>query len=233
MSDGDARAQRRLVINQNTFSVPSGQPAPGITIQDQSFPTPNGVEIRLNSSTQTYFNTLGTMGTLIFFGQTGYQGNLSAFSGNSLDIGSSTVRFRDIYANSFHAHTGSGFTGSAGRMTHGALQTTTNTQQTLYSSPTLIDNSATFVEAHVIASRGAAGTDRGYAVRRALITRAAGGAAALVGAVDTTYTNLPATWSVTIGTFVNTFRVLVQDSAGANPINWAATIFVQSVSGNT
>ena len=233
MSDGDSRALRRLVVSQNTYSVPTGQPAPGIVIQDNSFPTANGLELRMNSSTQFYINSLGSMGTCVFFTGISSLGNITPFSGNSLDVGSSTVRWRDIFANSFQTQTGSGFTGSAGKLTHGAVQTTSNVASTVYTSPSLLSDSATFVEAHVVASRGAAGTDRGYAVRRALITRVGAGVPAIVGVVDMAYTNLPATWSVKMDTLINNFRVRVQDTAGANPINWACTIITQSVSSNS
>lgn len=239
MSYPDTKAARQSVIRQFGYGGASGgYVGNGLTIQDSGFPY-NGINLRLASAGQFYFEPNGSVNATIFLSQFAVSGAISATGGNSLDIGAETVRFRMLGINRVYHHAGTGFTGSGANVTHGAVQTTNAVTTAVYTSPTLLDNSGTSVEIRVV-GRDTGGTDRGMAVRRALITRQAGGVATLVGAVDATYTNMPAAWGggvaltqATIGvTGGGAFRVEVQGAA-ATTINWAVEVRYQTVSGNT
>lgn len=164
-------------------------------------------------------------------------GNVGIQSGpdGQYDIASTSTRMRDVYPRRVLIRNHSGYAGSEETTSTGGAQTTDATTATLFTSPTLLDNSATWVEVH-IAARDTGGTDRGMAVRRALITRASAGSAALVGSVSDEHSNMPAAWGggvaltqATIDCSGNTFRVRVQGAASTT-INWVCTVRHQSVS---
>lgn len=150
----------------------------------------------------------------------------------SYQLGSSAVRWHSAWLGREYVKTHAAFAGSQSARETGAVQTTTNAATACYTSAALVDNSGTWVEAYVTA-RDTGGADRVIAVRRALVTRQAGGAAAVVaGSLQTVGTDvLPAGYAVTIDTTGNTFRVMV---TGVNlvTINWTCTVSFQTVSGN-
>jgi len=238
MSSPDTKAARQSVIRQFAYGGTSGGfVGAGLTIQDANAPY-NGLNIRLASANQAFVDPNGSVNTVISFATMAIGVGINAYSGNSLDIASEAVRFRMLGINRVYHHAGTGFAGSGANVTHGAVQTTSATSAAVFTSAALLDNSGTSIEVRVV-GRETGSTNRGMAVRRALVTRQAGGSAALVGAVEATYTNMPATWGAgvaltqaTIDVTGNTFRVICQGAA-ATTINWAVEVRYQSVSGST
>lgn len=192
-----------------------------------------GVQIYEASSTEWLLASFGTVATLK---------STLALSPNvdvaaSQTLGSSSLRWHSLWVGTSNNKTHAAFAGSQHVTATSGLQTTNAVTSTLFTAA-LSDNTGAWVEVHICA-RDTGGVNRGMAVRRALLMRQTGGAAALVGVVDPTYTNMPAAWGggvaltqATIGTVGNNFVVNVQ-GAVATTINWSCTVRYQAVSGNT
>jgi len=207
-----------------------------------SFPT-----IKLANDTTygaTGINTYQSSGTTwVTIGNAGVvniEHYLNIYSGtdNTYACGTLTNRWSNLVGAVQTTKTHSLFSGSESVIRTGAIQTTNGTTTTLFTSPTIADNSGTLVEVSIV-GRDTGGVNRGAAVRRALITRQAGGGATLVGTVQDDLTNMPAAWGggvaltqATINVSSNTFTVQVQGAVGVT-INWTCTVRYQTVSGNT
>lgn len=218
-----------------SLDTATGPGIDGLTITDS---LGNGGRIFQNSASQFTLQGQGSTTLFVVVPSLAMQAAIQSFADGNYDIGTASSRFRDLYPKRVLNRDHAAFTGSEHVTTTGAVQTTNATTTTVWTSPTILDNSGTWIEVHVSA-RDTGGTDRGLAVRRALVTRQAAGAATLVGAVTDVQTNMPAAWGggvaltqCTLDTTGNTIRVRVQGAAGVT-INWAATIRYQSVSGNT
>lgn len=197
----------------------------------------NGVYINQQAGSTHTLGSIGTTTTLRVLPTLEMDDNITILTDKAFGIGALAKRFSGIVTQTATQKAHDAFSGSEHITTTSAVQTTNSTTTTLYTSPNLLDESATWVEVHV-AGHDTGGTNRGYAVRRALITRDAGGGATVVGSVNDSYSNLPGAWgggvpltTVNIDTSANTFRVRVQ-GAGAT-INWTCTVRYQTVSQNT
>lgn len=216
----------------STFQNPVSIQSTGIPLVIGNVGATRGVSIYEAASTEWLIAGFGTVFTL----KTTMSLTPNIDLGTS--VGSSTLRWLASWAGTGNTKTHAAFAGSQAVVATGAIQTTGAVTTTAFTSPTLLDNSGTMVEVSVVA-RDAGGANRGAAVRRALITRQAGGAATLIGVVQDDLTNMPAAWGggvaltqCTIGVTGNTFIVQVQGAAATN-INWAVTARYQTVSGNT
>lgn len=197
----------------------------------------NGISIFQQSGSTHTLGSTGTTTTLRVLPTLEMDDNITILTDKAFSIGAEAKRFNTITTQTSQQKTHDAFTGSAHVTQTGAVQTTNNTTTTLYTSPTLLDESGTWVEVHV-SGHDTGGTNRGMAVRRALITRDGGGGASVVGSVNDSYSNLPGTWgggvaltAVNIDTTGNTFRVRVQGTGAT--INWSCTVRFQTVSSNT
>lgn len=206
----------------------------GLTVTDSSG---NGYRWYQYSPQITWVDKVGSAVGIMFSGTLTVRDTIQSISNLTINIGSQTSRFANIWRGRDNVQTHTGFTNSQQIQETKAVQTTDATPAMLFTSPALIDNSGSWVEVHIV-GRDAGGADRGMAIRRALITRQAGGGATIVGTVNEEYTNMPAGWgggmsSMQAGINVtgNTFFVYVMGAA-ATTINWVCTIRYQSVSGN-
>lgn len=216
----------------STFNNPVSIQSSGVPLVVAGVGAARGVSIYEASGTEWVIQGIGTVAT--------FKSTMSLAPNVDLgsSVGSSTLRWLASWMGTENTKTHAAFAGSQAVNSTGAVQTTSAATATAFTSPTLLDNSGTMVEINVVA-RDTGGVNRGAAVRRALITRQAGGAATLVGVVQDDLTNMPAAWGggvaltqCTIGVTGNTFLVQVQGAAGVT-INWACTVRYQTVSGNT
>lgn len=126
------------------------------------------------------------------------------------------------------------FTGSENVESTGAVQTTNATQTSVWSM-TLADNTVYFIQAQTV-GRGTDGADRMTAIDFALVYRQGGGGATLQGSPVDIVTPIKSTgattWDVSITVSGNDVRVSVTGAA-ATTINWATSIDIQGVSGNS
>ena len=196
-----------------------------------------GINVTGQSSTTHTVVGVGTTTTLRMSTALEMNNSITALTDKAPSIGALDKRFSTITCQTTQEKTHDAFAGSAHVTATAAVQTTNNTTTTLYTSPTLLDESATWVEVHV-AGHDTGGTNRGYAVRRALFTRDGGGGASRVGSTNDAYSNLPGTWgggvpltAVDLDANGNTFRVRVQGTGAT--INWTVTVRYQTVSQNT
>lgn len=121
------------------------------------------------------------------------------------------------------------FSGSELKTRTSAVQTTDDTQTTLYSL-TLSDTSVYWLEASII-GRKTDGTDRAYYVRQTLVYREGG--SATLGTIQTPVTDeSDASWDATFTVASNDILVRVTGVA-ATTINWVCTIRYQRVSAST
>lgn len=197
----------------------------------------NGVYINQQAGTTHTLGSIGTTTTLRVLPTLEMDDNITILTDKAFGIGALAKRFSGIVTQTATQKAHDAFSGSEHITTTSAVQTTNNTTTTLYTSPNLLDESATWVEVHV-AGHDTGGTNRGMAVRRVLISRDGGGGATVVGSVNDSYSNLPGTWgggvalnAVNVDTTGNTFRVRVQGAAAT--INWTCTVRYQTVSQNT
>lgn len=197
----------------------------------------NGVSIFQQSGTTHTLGSTGTTTTLRVLPTLEMDDNITILTDKAFSIGAIDKRFNTITCQTTQEKTHDAFAGSAHVTATSAVQTTNSTTTTLYTSPALLDESGTWVEVHVSA-HDTGGSNRGMAVRRALITRDGGGSASVVGSVNDSYSNLPGAWgggvaltAVNIDTTGNTFRVRVQGTSAT--INWSCSVRYQSVSQNT
>ena len=200
----------------------------GLTVTDAS-----GSGIWIYQAGANIWNVLGQSGVTSMDSFVGWNAGTDLGSNNTL--GTTAKRWLSSAVGTQYVKTHSSFASSETITQTGATATTDATVTTLYTSPTIPDNSSTWVEVH-IAGRDTGGANRAMAVRRALVTRQAAGGATLVGAVSDEYTNNAAAWGggvaltmATIDTTGNTFRVRV--SGAAATITWTCTVRFQSVSG--
>jgi len=202
----------------------------GLTLTDSSG---NGARIFQNSTSQFQIQGVGSTTLVVCVPSLAMQNSIQSFADGSYDIGTSTARFRDIYNKRSLNRDHAAFTGSELVATTGAVQTTTATTTTLWTSPSLLDNSSYWVDVWVTV-RDTGGANRAMYQRQACIYRQAGG-----GATILTGTLAPVTveaaglaaCDVDIDVTGNTFRVRVTSIAAT--LNWVATIRYQGVSGNT
>lgn len=146
-------------------------------------------------------------------------------------LGSSTRRWNSLWTATQNTKTHAAFSGSHDVVQTGAVQTTAAGASSVFTSGPLLDNSATMVEVSVI-GRDQGGANRAFAVRRACITRQAGGAATLVIPTQTVGTDsLPAGYAVDIIVAGSSFTVSVATGAAVT-CNWACSVRYQTVSGN-
>lgn len=196
----------------------------------------NGVYINQQAGTTHTLGSIGTTTTLRVLPTLEMDDNITILTDKAFGIGAVAKRFSGIVTQTATQKAHDAFSGSEHITTTSAVQTTNSTTTTLYTSPNLLDESATWVEVHV-AGHDTGGTNRGYAVRRALISRDGGGSATRIGSTNDGYSNLPGTWgggvaltAVDIDTTGNTFRVRVQGASAT--INWTCTVRYQTVSQN-
>lgn len=206
----------------------AGNTSDGITSTNASA---HGFRVYQLSNTQTFWTNVGSTNALIVQPALATQGGIVSFSDGSQDIGSISGRYRDVYQRRSFVKDHAAFTGSELVQTTAALQTTTATTSTLWTSPTLLDNSSYWTEVHVTV-RDTGSANRAYYIRRACIYRQAGGAATIIAGmpVGDTYEDV-AGWDADIDVTGNTFRVRVTSTALT--LNWVAAIRYQGVSGNT
>lgn len=121
------------------------------------------------------------------------------------------------------------FAGSEFVTTTAAVQTTTGSATDLWAT-TLADNTLYWVEISVI-GRDTAGVDRAYYVRTFYAYRQGGGAV-LGNIVYLISEETSSAWDVTVTTSTNDIKIQVT-GAGSTTINWAGTVKMQAVSGNT
>lgn len=198
----------------------------------------NGVYINQQAGSTHTLGSIGTTTTLRVLPTLEMDDNITILTDKAFGIGAVAKRFSGIVTQTATQKAHDAFTGSEHITTTAAIQTTNSTTTTLYTSPSLLDESATWVEVHV-AGHDTGGINRGMAVRRALISRDGGGGATVVGGVaNDAYSNLPVTWgggialtAVNIDTTGNTFRVRVQGASAT--INWTCTVRYQTVSQNS
>ena len=201
----------------------------GLYVTDSSG---NGYRLYQYAANTAWLDTVGSSTQFMISGSLILRANLVSISDSSIDIGSTTQRFRDLFVVRTNTRAHSAFTGSQSITSTGAIQTVAAGAANIFSVATLLDNSATMVEVSVI-GRATAGTDRAFAVRRAYITRQAGGAAALVIATQTIGTDsLPAGYAVDIVVSGNGYNVTVNTGAAVT-CNWTCSVRYQTVSGNT
>jgi len=218
---GKVRLDNALVIRSSTND--------GLFITDASG---NGMSLQKQSNTRWYWFPQGLATTWQQFFIQEMFANITAGVDTQYTIGTETARFSTISVTQTAVKSHNSFSGSRTFEATGAVTTATNATTTVFASPALIDNSGTWVEVHVV-GRATGTADRAMAVRRALITRQAGGGAALVGTFEAPYTNNAPGWGVTnlcsIDVSGNTFVVRVEGAA--TTINWTCTVRYQSVSG--
>lgn len=201
----------------------------GLYVTDSSG---NGYRLYQYAANTAWLDTVGSSTQFMISGSLILRANLVSISDGSIDIGSASQRFRDAFIQRTNIRAHAAFTGSQSITSTGAIQTVAAGAANIFSVATLLDNSATMVEVSVI-GRATAGADRAFAVRRAHITRQAGGAAALVAATQTIGTDsLPAGYAVDIVVSGNGFNVTVNTGAAVT-CNWTCSVRYQTVSGNT
>jgi hypothetical protein len=217
-------------LGATTIAGFSGYPAIKIA-NDTSF---GSTGINTYQSSGTTWVTIGNAGVV------NIEHYLNIYSGvdGSYSCGTLAKRWSNVVGAVLTTKNHANFTGSQGITSSGAVQSVNASTVNVFNSFTLLDNSGTSVEAMVVA-RDTGGANRGMAVRRALFTRQAGGAATLVGTVQDDLTNMPAAWGggvaltqCNIAASANGFVVTVQGAA-ATTINWACFVRYQTVSGNT
>lgn len=191
----------------------------------------NGIGLFKQSTSRWYWFPQGLATTWQQFFVQEMFANITAGTDALYTIGTENARFSTISTTQTAVKSHSAFSGSRAFTSTGAVQTTAAGASNIFSVAALADNSATMVEVDVI-GRDQGGANRAFAVRRACITRQAGGAATLVIATQTIGTDsLPAGYGVDIVASGNGFNVTVATGAAVT-CNWACTVRYQSVSGN-
>jgi hypothetical protein len=111
-----------------------------------------------------------------------------------------------------------------------AVQTTTVTPAVLWSK-TLADNTLYWIEVRVI-GRDVAGVERAYYGRTFYVYRQSAGSATLGNVIELFSEETDADWDVDVNVNTNDVEVKVTGKSSVT-INWAGTVTMQAVSGNT
>lgn len=192
----------------------------------------HGFRVYQLSNTQSFWTNVGSGSALIFQPAIATQNGIVAFSDGSQDIGSTSGRYRDTYQRRVFVKDHSAYTGSELVTTTGATQTTTATTATLWTSPTLLDDSSYWVDVWITAREVGTANRATYQRQASIYRQAAGAATILTGTLAPVTLESVAGWDSDIDVTGNTFRVRVTSST-ATTINWVATIRYQGVSGTT
>jgi hypothetical protein len=133
-----------------------------------------------------------------------------------------------LTAGTINVKSHTGYAGSQLVIYTAATSTTDATPATI-STITMSDDTAMWIEVHIVARRTSGGNDRAYYQRTALIYRAGGGSATIqMGVLGTVTVESNASYDSTITTSGNDVLVRVT-GVGSTNISWVATIKYQVV----
>ena len=189
----------------------------------------NGLRIYQYATATAWLAPVGST-TAIITPALAMQGALSSFGDGSLDIGSTSARFRDVYHRRDFVKNHAAFTGSESVRDTGAVQTTNAAATTAYTLA-IPDNSCVGMAVRVVCRDTATG-NRGYWMINAGVYRQAAGAATFIVGSSTQLAQkaVPA-WDAIIAVSGNNAVVTVTGAVGST-INWAVTCDYQAVIGN-
>jgi len=206
--------------------------AAGLYVTDASS---NGLLINQASGTVHQISVTGTTTTIRMVPPLELSSNLTAQVDKTPNLGSESLRFNTLTAQTVATKTHDAFTGSQAFVQTGAVQATTGAANTV-ATIAIPDNSCVWIDASIIA-RDTGSSSRAAYIRQACVYRQGGGGATILTGVlgpATVETGaIAANWDATISVSGNNALVTFTNSAGGLTINVASTVRYQAVIGNT